>query len=190
MTERVHFTSLYQAEGYWRETDGSVPLVQWYFKPGILLWLVCHYLLLGDLKYKLDAFDSGFIVVFRGRDGLKVPIPSYLELTHLSFIASLWDIYFFLSSSISHHLTSKIIIKIQVGLFKILHLSDRLISSHERLGLLAHYFICGFWPICKIMLKCYFRFASLAANVSLLWTGWGCVIGKWQSTCKQGHSNL
>lgn len=77
-------------------------------------------------------------------------------------------------------------LKFQVGLFKILHLSDRLIFSHERLGLLAHYFIHGVWPICKIMLKHYFRFASLAANVSLLWTGWGHVIGKRQSTCKHG----
>lgn len=73
-----------------------------------------------------------------------MPIPAYLELTHLSFIASVWRIYFFLSYPLSHHLTSKIIIKIQVGLFKILHLSDRLIFSHERLGLLAHYFIRGF----------------------------------------------
>ena len=177
---------LYQAEGYWRETDGPVPLVQLYFKPGILLWLVCHYLLLGGLKYKLHAFDSGFIVVFRGRDGLSVLIPSYLELTYLSLIAFLWCIYFFFSYSLSHHLTSKIIIKIQVGLFKILYLSDRLIFSHERLGILAHYFIHGFWPICKIMLKHYFRFGSLAANVGLLWTGGGHVMGKRQSTCKHG----
>ena len=62
-------------------TSGPVVLQIW---DSSLISLYC--LLLRDLKYKLPAFSSGFIAVFSGRDGLRVLIPSHLELSLLSFL--------------------------------------------------------------------------------------------------------
>lgn len=97
---------LIQTEGYWRGINGSVSLVQWSFKSGILFWLACFYLLLRDLKYKNHAFSSDFIVVFSGRDGWSVLISSYLELSFIasSFVYCLSSI--FISYSLTHFLTT------------------------------------------------------------------------------------
>ena len=104
------------------EQMANLPLVQWYFKSGVLPDYPAA-IYSREPRYKLHAFGPGLPVVFSVRDELSVLISSYLESSCLFYYLSLVHLY-----------------------LPLLLPSDRLIFSHEISGLLTHYFNMVFDP--------------------------------------------
>lgn len=70
------------------EQMANLPLVQWYFKFGILPDYPAA-VFSWDLRYKLHAFSPGLPVIFSMRDELSVLLSSYLESSCLFYYLSL-----------------------------------------------------------------------------------------------------